>query len=263
MKILAISDFHGQVEILPNLRSRILKEKPNLIVFTGDLVKGYARGNEWLSALSQGKVPQKHLEEIIKEKAEDNYFYEKFYNFIKEVNIPFASVPGNMDAPEKRYFSAAYDFALKSKNINIAQENILKFNDFILSGFGGEIVEGSKESFFVLVCPRVEVNYSLRRLKYIKEKKILLFHTPPIGDVVDIEDGHHRGSVIVNDLIKIIKPTLVFCGHAHTAKGHEIIEGALVVNPGALKKGNYALVDTKDRKVQLKNCKDEEGSAKN
>ncbi|MDI6785754.1 MAG: metallophosphoesterase [bacterium] len=257
MKVLSISDFHGQTEILKNLKSKIIYERPDLIVFTGDIVKGYARGNEWLAALSQKRAFQEHLEEIVKEKAEDAYFYEAFYGFINELNIPFVSIPGNMDAPEKRYFSAAYDSALNSKNINIVQENIIKYNDFIISGFGGEITEDSKESFFVLVYPKMEIDYSLRRLKYIKEKKILLFHTPPIGSVVDIENNCHRGSIVVNDLIKIIKPTLVFCGHAHTAKGYEIIEGALVVNPGALKKGNYALIDTRNMKVQLKNCNDE------
>ncbi|MFQ6032097.1 MAG: YfcE family phosphodiesterase, partial [Candidatus Zixiibacteriota bacterium] len=44
----------------------------------------------------------------------------------------------------------------------------------------------------------------------------------------------------------------VFCGHAHGARGEEIIGDSIIVNPGSLKNGFYALVDTDKEKIELK-----------
>lgn len=40
MLIFAISDFHGQVDVLEKLKSKIIETSPHLIVFCGDVVKG-------------------------------------------------------------------------------------------------------------------------------------------------------------------------------------------------------------------------------
>jgi Icc-related predicted phosphoesterase len=251
MKIFAISDFHGAIEVLDDLKKKVVEVKPNLIVFTGDVVKGYARGDEWLDAIAQKRTPDMTKESIKQEEEEDLKLYEEFYGNLNELNIPVVTIPGNMDAPEERFFSQVLNFTLYSDNIHVVQENLVKVKKYIVAGFGGEITESSKETFFVLQYPRREVEFGIRRVKFIKGTKILLFHTPPVGDVVDIEGNTHRGTLVVNDIIKDIKPALVFCGHAHKAKGYEMISDTLVINPGALKKGNFAIVDTEKMKVEL------------
>jgi hypothetical protein len=251
MKIFAISDFHGAIEILDNLKKKAVEVNPNLIVFTGDVVKGYARGGEWLDAISQKRAPDRTKERIEQEKEEDLKLYEEFYRSLNELNIPVVTIPGNMDAPEERFFSHVLNFTLSSDNIHVVQESLIKVGKYIISGFGGEITESSKETFFVLQYPRKEVEFGIRRVKFIKGHKILLFHTPPVGNVVDKEENTHRGTSVVNDIIKEIKPTLVFCGHAHKAKGYEMISNTLVVNPGALKKGHFAIVEPEEMKVEL------------
>ena len=57
MKIIVTSDFHGAKEVMAPLNSLIDNEKPDIVVFCGAIVKGYARGNEWLSSKKLGKKP--------------------------------------------------------------------------------------------------------------------------------------------------------------------------------------------------------------
>jgi Icc-related predicted phosphoesterase len=251
MRIFAISDFHGAIEILDDLKKMVVEVNPNLIVFTGDVVKGYARGDEWLDAISQKRTPDRTKESIKQEAEEDLKLYEEFYGSLNDLNIPVVTIPGNMDAPEERFFSQVLNFTLYSDNIHVVQESLVKVEKYIIGGFGGEITESSKETFFVLQYPRKEVEFGIRRIKFIKGAKILLFHTPPVGNVVDMEDNTHRGTSVVNDIIKEIKPALVFCGHAHKAKGYEMVSNTLVINPGALKKGNFAIVESEEMSVEL------------
>jgi Icc-related predicted phosphoesterase len=124
------------------------------------------------------------------------------------------------------------------------------FREFLVSGVGGEITKESREDFFVLRMPRWEVEYSLGFLWEFPQPKILLFHTPPVG-TLDLDKGNHKGSRVVNDMIEKYKPSLVFCGHAHHSRGREEIGSSLVANPGSLKVGNYAILDSETREVEF------------
>ena len=256
MLIFSISDFHGELKILSKLKEKIKEIKPDVIVFTGDVVKGYARGNEFLNAKEKGIKPRKNLPEIKEEAKEDFYLYKKFYQTLNEIKIPVMAINGNMDAPESRMFDVILNENLEF--INLVQENPYSLGKFIFAGIGGEITENEREDFFLLKYTKKEIEFSLLRLKKIKDKeKILLFHSPPLGKIVDLDDGKHKGSKIVNELIQEIKPKMVFCGHAHHAQGKEIISKTLVINPGALKYGNYALVDTERMEVKFRNIEGE------
>jgi Icc-related predicted phosphoesterase len=247
MLIFSISDFHGALEILDKLRKKIKEIQPDVITFTGDVVKGYKRGDEWLNAKKESREPRRDLPEIEAEKEEDFDLYKKFYHALNKLKIPVMTINGNMDAPESRLFDVILNE--KFEFINLIQENPYLLENFIFAGCGGEITLKEREDFFVLQFPKEEVKFSLSRLKKIKggdKEKILLFHSPPIGKIVDLDEGKHKGSKAVNELIQAIKPGIVFCGHAHKAQGKEKISKALVINPGALKYGNYALVDTSE-----------------
>ena len=244
MLSLVISDFHGSVEMLDPLEKMINESDLDVIFFCGDIVKGHKRGDEWLAAKAENRTPNREKLGIITEKDEDIMYYKKFYDFLDRTNIKVFTIPGNMDAPESLYFETLW--RLKKKNINLAHELIYFMEDFALCGFGGEINEDEREDFFVLKYTRDETFFALRKLAYLKKDFVLLTHTPP---VCTFDDG--RGSTVVNEIIKRYKPKFLFCGHSHQ-QGKEKIEETIVVNPGALKNGNYATVDLKTGEVRLK-----------
>ena len=72
MKFFCISDFHGALDVLPALVKKIKDVNPDVIIFTGDVVKGYARGDEWLAAKAKGRPGNKELPAIKEGFAEGN-----------------------------------------------------------------------------------------------------------------------------------------------------------------------------------------------
>lgn len=253
MKILAISDFHGEVGILSSLERTVRELEPHVITFTGDVVKGFARGDEWQSAKSQKRKPVRDRETILREREEDVAFYEMFYDALEEIGVPVMAIPGNMDAPEERFRTNVVNRLSRSVAIRIVHQRSVKFGDFHFSGIGGEITEKESEKYFVLQYSRAEVNRMKERIAKGK-KKIMLFHSPPFGEL-GMERGKQKGSGVVNDLVSEFQPQFLFVGHAHTARGTEMLGETLVVNPGALKYGYFALVDTDSREAKLQTLK--------
>lgn len=234
MKIFAISDFHGRIDLLPDLKKAIKKEEPDVIAFTGDIVKGHARGDEWLKAKAEDRKPRK-TERIRKEKKEDNKLYNHFFRTIRKTEVPLVLVPGNMDSPKKR-FEKKQDYGTSVHRERITEGNLT------FSGFGGQIGD-KREDYFILQRPPHEVT--------VKKAKVLLFHQPPIGKV-DLEDGEHKGHEKINNMIDDVEPMMVFCGHAHNAQGAQMVDKSLVINPGALKYENYVVIDDKEMDPEFK-----------
>lgn len=86
---------------------------------------------------------------------------------------------------------------------------------------------------------------------------VLMVHAPPKGTVCDQIPGvGHVGSVAVRDAIEKFKPKIVVCGHIHEGMGTDRIGESVIVNPGELSKGNYAIVDL-DGKVELHGAENE------
>ena len=243
MKILVTSDFHGNTDLLDDI-TRVFRElSPDLIVFCGDVVQGKARGTLWLKGREKNTRPDFNSPELLQEAEEDHRVLQSFFLSMDTVGVPVLVVPGNMDAPEGRFFGHLFQYELTLANIRIVQENIHYFEGFFFSGFGGEITGGDAERDFVLQYPVEHVRFSLRRLSYVEGDKVLILHTPPHSKL-DFEKGGHKGSPCVNELIEWLKPHFVFCGHAHRARGEEWLGRTLVVNPGPLKEGLFAILDT-------------------
>src|SRR5512137_593595 len=105
MRIIAISDIHGRIELLDNIKEIVLKEKADLVVFSGDIVKGKARGTEWLDSQVQGRDPEWNKPGIQEEEASESATYDGFFSKANELGVPVLIVPGNMDAPKDRYWT--------------------------------------------------------------------------------------------------------------------------------------------------------------
>ncbi|ODS39010.1 MAG: hypothetical protein A7316_06465 [Candidatus Altiarchaeales archaeon WOR_SM1_86-2] len=245
MKILAISDFHGCMDVLEPLLGAVKEHKPDVICFCGDVMKGYARGDEWLSAKSEGRKPVKDTEGIEKEFADDEEFLRKFYGELSSPGIPVLAIPGNMDAPKERHSDIMRDLTDKHKTVHLIHGDSYKMGDYWFVGYGGEISDEEDEDFFVQISSRSRVEKELREeLDNLQGKKIILLtHSPPLAGKVDFEKGRHKGSGFVAEIIKTYSPELVLCGHAHTRGVKEEIGETVVVNTGALKYKSAALIE--------------------
>lgn len=245
MKIIGISDFHGKTDVLGALLEKCMKEEPDCVVFCGDAVKGHARGDEWLGAKREGRKPVK-TKEIEKERAKDGKELMEFYHTLLKLGVPLLAIPGNMDAPEEAYLSAMEKISAEG-NVRLVHRKKHAVGGYSFAGFGGEIGEES-ERFFVLIYPE---EVFLREMKELKAD-VLLFHSPPKDTKVDADNDKHIGSKAVRKVIEEMKPLLVFCGHAHKAKGIDRIGRTTIVNPGALKYGNISIVEIEGEKVSVK-----------
>jgi nucleotide-binding universal stress UspA family protein len=75
------------------------------------------------------------------------------------------------------------------------------------------------------------------------QRRVLLFATPPRAQAIDLSDGEHSGMPVINEIIRHYQPHLVCCGGPARGRGVEIVDGVIVVNPGSLADGEYAVVD--------------------
>jgi uncharacterized protein len=119
--------------------------------------------------------------------------------------------------------------------------------DVLFAGMGGEIADdpetiGAEEA--LVRCPGWEVEY---RLKVIREfdaqEQVFLFTTPPAHKGL-----REPGSEVLAELIKTYNPRLVIVGGEEPAE--EELGRTLVVCPGRLDRGHYAVVDLDTRSVE-------------
>lgn len=230
-RIMVLSDFHGATHVLDLLEEKIKEVSPDIITFSGDIVKGYKRGDEWLAAREENRMP--HMTDDIKnEEKEDLQFYQTFFSFLDQLSVPAFVIPGNMDAPESRF--------LKASQSTVVHKTLVK-DPVTITGVGGQITEDKEEGTFVLQYPRENVMDAMQKFSD-SQINIIITHSPPVSSL-SFEDGQEKGSLVVNDLIDLLHPSYLFCGHAHKAQGAEWIKTTLAVNPGALKYGSYAVVE--------------------
>jgi Icc-related predicted phosphoesterase len=251
MKILAISDWHAKENVLSDLAKATKNLSLDAVVFTGDILKWKAKCSEWANARSENRPADKDKPEIKEEIAKNAQLYHTFYENMRKLDLPIVTIPGNVDSPLRQYYMIALEEMERNPKLRVVHGSFSGLKgQFAVLGFGGEITEDEEENYFVLQYARRDVEHYVSVLAAFSSK-ILLLHTPPIGSL-DLDDGKHKGSRVVNDAIEKYKPTWVFCGHAHGARGKENIGDSIVVNPGALKNGFFALVDTDKEKVELK-----------
>lgn len=207
MRLLLLTDIHGDVEKLEKI---VDKEKYEAVLCAGDL-----------SDASEFDDYEAQLGEVL--------------DVFEQQGKMTKAVPGNMDPEEK----CVRELIQRRMNIH---KKIASFEDFEAVGFGGGITpfgtpfepEGSK------IKNAVETLYS--RMK--SDRRFGVIHQPPADTTLDVADGEHVGSVEVRELIEEKDFELVLTGHIHESRGRQVIEDTLVVNPGPVMEGYYAVVDT-------------------
>ena len=207
MRLLLLTDIHGDVEKLEKIVDR---EDYEAVLCAGDL-----------SDAKEFDDYEAQLGEVL--------------DVFEQQGKMTKAVPGNMDPEEK----CVRELIQRRMNIH---KKIASFEDFEAVGFGGGITpfgtpfepEGSE------IKNAVETLYS--RMK--SDRRFGVIHQPPADTNLDVADGEHVGSVEVRELIEEKDFELVLTGHIHESRGRQVIEDTLVVNPGPVMEGYYAVVDT-------------------
>ncbi len=251
MRALVFSDVHGEMDAVRELMRVADECNCDLGLFCGDIVKGSARGGEFMAARAEDRDADFCTPEILEERAEDYALYAEFYGCLRPSPFPIYGVPGNMDAPEGRYLTCSLSEHGGDSPLEVVHRSLARCGDYVISGLGGQITDVDRSEFLVLQYPSWEALHHFRLFEFVVGPRIMVLHTPPIGEVVDLDNGGHKGCQVVNELIHTWRPKLAVCGHAHDAQGHEMVADTFVVNPGALKSGNYAVVDLENMEVEL------------
>lgn len=136
--------------------------------------------------------------------------------------IRLYAVTGNVDDPYiYRY--------LKERGILI-DGMVIEYDGLYIAGVGGLNTKNDLE--------RVAA-----RLKDVpRGKLIIVSHYPPYG-FNDSIMGSHAGLRELRRLVDIYKPRLFIHGHVHESMGMVRHDDTLVVNPGPLMYGYYAIID--------------------
>ena len=252
MRVFAISDLHGAVDALESFSAKVHEENPDMIVFCGDIIGEGARAREWLVAAQEHRLPRRDLPGFHDEAHEDIRTFTAFFKALAGLAQPCFVIPGNLDAPLDVFLHVALNREIVARNTIISHHRISdKFNspqprDVHVCGFGGEITEKDGELFFELIFSRPQALYAVELFAAFPRPKMLLLHSVP--RLMHRE----RGSDVVEEIIDTVRPSHVFCGVVDGLQGEKIVGTALVVCPGEMKHGNYAVVDTASNKVQFK-----------
>lgn len=213
MKLLIISDGHGDLEKLKRIKP--VADGVDAIIFGGDF-----------AAFKKIETGAPFLNELLK------------------IHKNIFAVLGNCDAPE-------FEKKLKDAGVSITGE-VKNFEGLIFAGSGG----GSK---FTGTTPYERTDEELvKDLTDAFEKAniteagnlVLVCHNPPHGAKVDkVAPMVHVGSKGITAFIEKHKPLLVVSGHIHESFAVDKIGETVLVNPGALMEGRYALAEiTKNEK---------------
>lgn len=252
MKVLSIANYLGEEKALQELTNRIKKEGIDFIVFSGGIVKGTERISEFESAENEGRMPT--AEKITDSEKTDLAEYEFFFKELGGLNIPVFYIPGKYDAPIDRYLKEAFNYEIVFPHIrNVHKSFSFYRNHYEVVGFGGEISDKARQDRFILRYPRWEVEYHLKIIRDLKPLQlIMLFYSPPYGGKLDLTNGQHTGSEVVEDFIKTYDPVYAFVGSG-SQPGEEMIGNSRVINPGSLKDGQYALLNLRNHHVEFYN----------
>jgi uncharacterized protein len=157
-------------------------------------------------------------------------------------------VPGPGDAPLASYLREAHNVEVVHPTVHgVHGTAAVGQGEVVVAGLGGEISDDPddpRDETDRLRYPRWEAEYRLKILRELPEhERILLFHTRPAHKGLGTE-----GSEAVAELVGTYRPRLVVCGGD---RGRETLGRSLVVAPGSLRSGQYAVVDLQRREAAL------------
>ena len=252
MKILVLGELGGELAMLDRVMRDVGLWKPDLVLFTGDVVRGEEREKLWKARWEGTPLPAGWQDHLKAKLAQEIDIYRRFLEEVARFRGTVRIVPGHRDAPLSAFLRVALKDAVVGSQVGLVHQSFINVGrDFVLVGFGGDITEDERETEVVNCFPGWELSPFLEILEHLPQDPILLTHYPPLAETIDLADGVHVGSPLLREMIDRHRPAYVFCGHTHSSQGIEAIGRTVVVNPGSLALGNYAIVNTRKETVRF------------
>lgn len=219
-KLVAVAGIGGEVDSLEQLFGELSERGADAVAVVGDLGAPGSKANT----------------------------YRAIFRALGEGNRPTFWVPGPTDAPLRDYLRESYNMEIAYPVLRGVHGTVaLGPGDVLFAGMGGEIAddpETIRAEEALIRYPGWEVEY---RLKVIREfdahEQVFLFTTPPAHKGL-----REPGSEVLAELIKTYNPRLVIVAGEDPAQ--EELARSLVVCPGRLDHGHYAVVDFRTRSVE-------------
>jgi Icc-related predicted phosphoesterase len=220
-KVLAVSGTNGEVDMVERLFEMLADEPIDAVTVVGDL------GAPWSKPDT----------------------YRALFKALGQTGIPSYWVPGMNDAPLNDYLSESYNMEIAFPKLRGVHGTAALGPDHVLfAGIGGDIVDDpdavrSEEA--LVRYPGWEAEYRLKVVGEFKDyPKVFLFATRPMHKGL-----HEPGSEVLAELINTHRPRVVVT--AGDEPSEERLGTSLVVSPGHLDQGRYALIDFHESSVEL------------
>jgi Icc-related predicted phosphoesterase len=174
--------------------------------------------------------------------------YRSVFKALGKSGLPSYWVPGPGDAPVEHYLREAHNMEVVFPFLHGIHATVAFAGSHVLfAGVGGEISddpEGPRDETGRLSYPRWEPEYRLRLLRELDEHQLAMaFWSPP-----EHKGQGLPGSEVVAELIATFRPRLVVCSGDPRS---ELIGRSVIVAPGRLADGCYAIAHLQSQEVEL------------
>jgi hypothetical protein len=211
MKLLIISDIHGSIDKLKELSEK--ETEADLLLFAGDLTHF---GN------------RKQALPVVE--------------ILRSFRIPVLAIHGNCDRAGVADMLAEEGISAHGKLVTMAGIPFIGLGGSLPAPIPTPSTYSEKEAASVLE--------SIADDGIAGRAWILLVHQPPAESEADrVAAGKHVGSTSVAEFIRNYRPSLVCTGHIHESYSVSSFGESLLVNPGSLKDGRYAVAEFGDGEV--------------
>jgi Icc-related predicted phosphoesterase len=181
--------------------------------------------------------------------AGDRESYRAVFHALGSGGLPAFWVPGAHDAPIGDYLREAHTMEIVHPDLHGVHGTAAMAPDghILFAGMGGHVdddPDAPRDELDTLRYPRWEPDYRLKILnEFAEHQPVLLFSTPPAHKGL-----HVPGSDVLAELAATYRARLVVCGGERTS---ELLGRTLVVAPGSLLDGLYAVVDLEAREAEF------------
>jgi Icc-related predicted phosphoesterase len=175
--------------------------------------------------------------------------YRTLFRTIGASGLPTYWIPGPTDAPVAHYLREAQNVEVVFPTLHGVHGTAAFSPDrhVVFAGLGGEVdddPDAPREELERLSYPRWEAEYRLKLLGELPgHELVLMFSTPPAH-----KGAHTRGSEALAEVVKSHRPRLVVSGGP---QGTAMLGRSLLVAPGPLSEGHYAIADLHSHEVAL------------
>ncbi|ASJ12323.1 metallophosphoesterase [Thermococcus thioreducens] len=159
------------------------------------------------------------------------------------LDIPVFAVHGNCDGRDVPELLSELGINAHSRRVEVGGAGIV--------GIGG-----SNITPFHTVWEMTEDDIRKILERNYLQGDVILSHVPPHRTVADrVHFGHHVGSRALRAFIEEKQPPLVVCGHIHEGRGVDRVGETVVVNPGPLFRGHYAVIEFDENEKKVKDVR--------